>query len=440
MTVMTDDDRGYPAAGYAWCVVAVLIGTAILSYTDRQVLSLLVDPVRRDLGITDTDVGYLFGPAFALVYGIAGIPLGLLADRVSRCGLIAAGIAVWSLGTIGCGYAHSFAQLFAARIIVGLGESALSPAAISLISDYFAPNRRGLAVGSYLSGIAIGSGVAILIGGATLRLVESGALGATPLAGIAPWRLVLLILGAPGLVWSAVVLTLREPARRSTPVMASNAGPRGTWGAWGAWGTLASGAPVFAIVAIASLVDNAVGAWAPTLLIRSFGIDAAQVGLRLGVLLTIGFGAGVLAGGWLADQVSRTGHPQRKILVCLVLAILILPVSRAINSSALPAVMAAIPAYFALSGAVTACGFSALLDRVPGHQRGFAMAFSFFLNVALGASLGPLLVTEASSRLYGSAAGYGPAIALVAAAGYALCATVAALNLGKPTSASTAAR
>src|ERR1700726_4552841 len=111
------DDGDYPARPYAWAVVAILIATAVLSYTDRQVLSLLVDPVRRDLGISDTQISLLLGTAFAVVYGIAGIPFGMLADRTSRRNLIFFGVVVWSLGTVACGYAHSFGQLFAARIV-----------------------------------------------------------------------------------------------------------------------------------------------------------------------------------------------------------------------------------------------------------------------------------------------------------------------------------
>ena len=139
----------YPSRPYAWTVVAILIATAVLSYTDRQVLSLLVDPIRGDMGISDTQISLLLGTAFAVIYGIAGIPLGLLADRISRRNLIFAGVSVWSLGTIACGFSHNFREIFASRIVVGLGEAALSPAAISLISDYFPPSRRGTAVGFF---------------------------------------------------------------------------------------------------------------------------------------------------------------------------------------------------------------------------------------------------------------------------------------------------
>src|SRR3569833_1112620 len=131
------DESGYPSRPYAWTVVAILIATAILSYTDRQVLSLLVDPIRADLGSSDTQISLLLGTAFAVVYGVAGIPLGGSADRTSRRNLIFCGLIVWTIGTLACGFSQSFGQLFAGRLVVGLGEAVLSPAAISLISDYF---------------------------------------------------------------------------------------------------------------------------------------------------------------------------------------------------------------------------------------------------------------------------------------------------------------
>jgi MFS family permease len=454
------DETGYPSRPYAWTVVAILIATAVLSYTDRQVLSLLVDPIRGELGISDTQVSLLLGTAFAVVYGIAGIPLGFLADRTSRRNLIFAGVVVWSCGTLACGFSHSFGQLFAARIVVGLGEAVLSPAAISLISDYFPPSRRGTAVGFFLSGIAMGIGAAILIGGGVLHVVELGVLAGTPLAGEPAWRLVLLLIGAPGLLWSLAILAIKEPARQTTenPTETVNAiadsdaavhaitqpgdhrradlgGPSAatvvptspTWRTT----TWARVIPIYLVVAAASLVDNAVGAWAPTLLIREFTRDPAQVGVQLGFLLTAGFGGGVLLGGWLADRAGSRGGWSYKLAVCLLSGLLILPVSLLINPGQFNVVLLSVPLYFALSGIVTACGFSAILDVVPNRSRGVAMAISFFLNVALGAGLGPTAVALASAHVFGASAGLGPAITLTVAAGYAIAiaALLAALSL-----------
>jgi len=402
-------------------VVLVLTATAILSYTDRQVLSLLVDPLRADLHISDTQVSLLLGTAFALVYGVAGVPLGWLADRVSRRGLIAAGVLVWSLGTVCCGLSQGFGQIMGSRVLVGLGEAALSPAAIALISDCFPPQRRGAAVGLFLSGIAVGVGVSILIGGAVLRVVELGLLSATPLHVLATWRLVLLITGAPGLAWVFVILTIHDPTRRDRPVTADILSPTPAPSPLANW---RRAAPVFVVLALASLVDNAVGAWAPSLLIRSFGMNAARVGLELGLFLAIGYGGGVLAGGVLADGAGACGGWPAKLSVCLAASLGILPLSLLISASGAAWVLVGVPAYFALSGVVTAAGFSALLDVTPPQSRALAMSVSFFLNVAIGAGAGPTLVALAAGHVF-RGQGLGPAITLTVAAGYALAALAA---------------
>ena len=422
------EPAAYPGRPYAWTVVAILIATAVLSYTDRQVLSLLVDPIRGDMGISDTQISLLLGTAFAVIYGIAGVPLGFLADRISRRNLIFAGVSVWSLGTIACGFSHNFGEIFASRIVVGLGEAALSPAAISLISDYFPPSRRGTAVGFFLSGIAMGSGVAILIGGGVLHAIELGALAATPLAGYAPWRMVLLVIGGPGLLWAIAILLIREPVRQTAEGESPDAGvvDGATWRAT-PWARVV---PIYVVLAAASFVDNAVGAWAPTLLIRGFGKDPAQIGVELGLLLTVGFGGGVLIGGALADRAGARGGWPRKLRVCLVSGLLILPGSLLMNAPRFGMALAGVPLYFALSGIVTAVGFSAILDVVPNRSRGLAMSMSFFFNVALGAGLGPTAVALAGAHIFSPKAGLGPALVLTVVAGYlvALAAVGAALS------------
>jgi len=421
MATASEGAASYPSAARAWTSVFILFLTAVLAYTDRQVLSLLVDPVKHDLAINDTQISLLLGTAFAVIYGVAGIPLGILADRRSRRNLILAGVAIWSVGTLACAVAPSFAFLFAARVIVGLGEAVLSPAAISLISDSFEPRRRGTAVGVYFTGIAIGVGGSIVIGGAVLDMVGRGLFAATPLADWSPWRLVLLAIGVPSLLWSLVFLVIREPVRRNDEIdeadAAAPAAPAGRL-----WLGIT---PMFLIVAVASMVDNAVGAWAPSLLIRQFGLEPAEVGVQLGVLVTLGYGGGMLAGGMLADRFAVWRGRRGKIELCALAALATLPAAMLINSASLNAVMAAIPVYFALSAVVTASGLSAILDATPNRQRGRAMAISFFLNVAIGAGIGPTLVALSGTHLFGDAAGLGPAISFTVMASYLLA--VAAL-------------
>jgi MFS family permease len=413
---------GYPNRPYAWSVVAILIATAVLSFTDRQVLSLLVDPIRGDLSISDTQMSLLLGVAFALVYGTAGIPLGYLADRTSRRNLIFAGVVVWSVGTMACGWSHDFRQIFASRFVVGLGEGALAPSAISLISDYFPPQRRGTAVALFLSGIAMGSGVAILIGGAVLHFIETNASGGGWLAMYAPWRMVLMLVGGPGLLWALVILLIREPARHSGE-SSTPAAPNETRG----WKHVA---PVYVTLAAASFVDNAVGGWAPTLLIRDFAKDPAQIGLQLGALLTLGFGGGVLIGGALADRATASGVRRRKLQICLAVSASILPCSLLIDAPDFAWAMSGVPLYFMASGIVTAVGFSAVLDAVPNRSRGLAMSVAFFLNVALGAGFGPTAVALASTHLFGPQVGLGPPIVATVILGYGACVAALALAIG----------
>jgi MFS family permease len=229
-----------------------------------------------------------------------------------------------------------------------------------------------------------------------------------------------LVIGAPGLLWALAILAIREPVRRATEVpLAVSAGADASgWRAAG-WARVI---PIYIVVAIASLVDNAVGAWAPTLLTREFHMDRAQVGVELGILLTAAFGGGVLAGGWLADRAGLRGGWSRKLRVCLLAGALILPVAAAVNAPYVNVVLFSIPAYFALSGIVTACGFSAILDVVPNRSRGLAMSISFFLNVAVGGAVGPTAVALASDYIFGADAGLGPALAVTVAVAYGLAA------------------
>jgi MFS family permease len=183
-------------------------------------------------------------------------------------------------------------------------------------------------------------------------------------------------------------------------------------------------------VAAASFVDNAVGAWSPSLLIRSFHQDPGRIGVELGALLTIGFGAGVIAGGFLADRAGARAGLRGKVRAALIVGALILPASLAMNAPSFTVALLSVPLYFALSGAVTSLGFSAILDTVKATERGLAMSVSFFLNVAIGAGLGPTAVALAAAHVFGESAGLGPPLATTVIAGYACAVLAAAVALG----------
>ncbi len=200
----------YPARRAAFYVAFIVFTATMFSFLDRQILAILVDPIRRDLHVSDTEMSLLYGFAFVILYSTLGLPIGRLIDRHQRRLILATGIAVWSLMTMACGLAHSYAMLFCARIGVGIGEACLTPAACSLLADCFEPGVRGRAMGFYLVGVYSGIGLSLLAGG-----LLYGALARSPglplLGGLAPWRAVFVIVGSPGLVIAALALTLREP-------------------------------------------------------------------------------------------------------------------------------------------------------------------------------------------------------------------------------------
>ncbi len=204
-----------PSLGYAWYVVIVLTAIYMLSFVDRQILSLLVGPIKRDLAISDTRIGLLQGLSFALFYTVMGLPLGRAADKRNRRNLIAGCVLVWSLFTGLCSVAKSFWTLFLTRIGVGVGEAGLSPAAYSMLADYFPSERLGVAISIYYMGVFLGSGAALLVGGSIVDALVRSPLITLPLLGtIASWRVTFLLVGLPGLVFAALVYTVREPLRR----------------------------------------------------------------------------------------------------------------------------------------------------------------------------------------------------------------------------------
>jgi MFS family permease len=437
-------DAPYPGPVRAWCAVGLLFMAAIIAYTDRQVLSLLVDSVRYDLDISDTQISLLMGTAFAIIYSIAGVPFGYLADRTVRRNLIAGGILLWSVATIACGLSRDFTALFASRVAVGLGEAVLTPAAVSLISDCFAPDRRATGLAVYFAGISIGIGGANLIGGGLLHAIDLGMLASTPLAGQAPWRMVFMLVGAPGLIWSMLIMTIREPARRrgeaGPPLEPAPAREAARPGA-AQTGTALQLAPVFVAVAFASFVDNGLAAWSPSLLIREFHRQPSDVGLTLGALFTLGGAVGVLAGGALGDRATKMGGWAGKVRLCLFAAGLDIPVLAGLTSADARIVLAAITIDFLTSGIITAAGLSAILDLTSSRRRGLATSISFFFNVAFGLGFGPTAVALASAGVFGATAGLGPPLCLVAEAGYLIIvgAIVVALVLRRRTDPSAAA-
>ncbi|MFY7835890.1 MAG: spinster family MFS transporter [Novosphingobium sp.] len=199
-------------SAYSWYVLGILVLVYILNFVDRQILSILANDIKRDLSLTDADLGFLYGTAFAVFYSLFGIPLGRLADSWHRVRLMSFGLAVWSVMTAVSGLSKSGAQLTVARIGVGVGEATASPAAYSLISDYFPQRLRATALAIYSSGLFLGGGLSLFIGGHILEAWNAAYPGGGPL-GLVGWQAAFMAVGLPGLLLALVVMTLREPVR-----------------------------------------------------------------------------------------------------------------------------------------------------------------------------------------------------------------------------------
>jgi MFS family permease len=287
------------------------------SIVDRTGLGLLVQPIEAELHISDSLMGLLQGAAFALFYSLLGLPLGLLADRLNRKALVAGGIVVWSAATMACGLSSGFSGLFLARIGVGAGEATLSPSGASIIADYFPPKERSKAYGVYAVGTSIGSGMAfLLVAGAIgwanhLRIAFPGLLGA-----LSGWKIVFLLLGAPGLLVGAVfAITVKEPIRQGL----ARATPGGLLAPLGRQLSQAKGV-YFGVIAGAVLNFTAIYAlvaWFPTYLIREHGMSAVEIGRLLG---TFGVPCGIascLGSGWATAWLEKRGRADAPVLVAL---------------------------------------------------------------------------------------------------------------------------
>jgi MFS family permease len=301
-----EPDRPSPAV--AWYTVTLCMIAYVLSFVDRQIIALLIEPIQADLQISDTQFSLLTGLAFSLFYATMGLPIARWADVGSRPLIISAGIVVWSFATALCGITRTFWQLFVARMGVGVGEAALSPAAYSIITDSFPKSRLGLALGVYSIGVFLGSGLAFLVGGTVIEIVEGYGGLSLPLVGeIRPWQATFFIVGLPGILVGALFFaTVRDPARTGA------AGTAGGYSIAQVGAYIRSQKQTFIShylgFGLLSLAMFALLTWAPAYLIRVYELSARDVGIYLGLTVLFANSAGTLASGWLTDYYTRRGH------------------------------------------------------------------------------------------------------------------------------------
>ncbi len=396
---MSNNNNGYPSSLSAWITVTILMVAYVLSFIDRQILNLLVGPIRRDLAISDTEMSLLMGLSFALFYTICGIPLGRLADSKSRRGLIAIGIIFWSAATAACGMAKQYWQFLFCRIGVGVGEAALSPAAYSLIADSFPPSRRATAMAVYGMGVYLGSGIAFLLGGLVIKFASAQGDVVLPVLGeVRPWQLIFLALGAAGVLFTLLMLAVKEPARRGAG--AGVAVPLAEVGRYIGSNRRTVLCHNFGFAGL-SFAGYGSAAWIPTFYIRTYGWDAGQVGVIYGSLVAVFGCIGIVFGGRLADWLAKRGRTDANMRVGLYAAMGALPLVLMfpLMPNALWATVLLAPTIFCLSmpfGVAPA----AIQEIMPNSMRGQASAIYLFVITLFGLGLGPTAVALVTDYVF----------------------------------------
>ena len=395
--------KPYPSAAAGWFLVAMLTLAYVFSFVDRYILGLLIEPIKADLGLTDEQIGLILGPAFGLIYAFSGLFIGWFVDNWRRTWIIGIGMTIWSMATALSGLAASFWQLFFARMTIGAGESVLSPSAFSMIADSFPEERRGKPIAFYTAALTLGAGIASLIGGGVLLWAKTTNGVTLPLLGLlAPWQLVFMTVGLPGVLLAVYFFFIKEPERR--PTVGGDAALQGA-SIFDAWGYVAkNGATYFTFVSlimVMTIIAYSQG-YLPSTFERVWGWEREFYALVNGVTLLVIGPANVMLMGYLSDRWMQAGVRDAPFRL-LVIGFLIMVPTGAV-AMFMPTGVAAF-AMLCLNtigiGMVSAVGVTALLLITPAQIRGQALAL-YYMTISLsGLFLGPTTVGTLSTRVFG---------------------------------------
>ncbi len=379
---------------YAWWVVAVLCATTVVSFVDRQIINLLVEPIKRDLGIMDWQVSLLQGVAFGVAHALFAIPFGRWADRGNRRLIILGGIACWTLACAGSGLVASFGFLFAMRMLIAIGEATLTPAGYSMLADYFARERLGRAISLFLGAGFVGSGLAFIGGGWLLdRLDAMGDLELPLLGRVHTWQAAFLLVALPGLVCLALMLTVREPPRSDRARPTAEPAPPLREVARFLWLRRRTIGAIYVGFALLAAMQFGLGAWVASFFVRTHGYTLSQIGTVFGLYyMTLGT-AGVVSGGWLSDRLSRAGRLDANLLTGVIAGACALPfvVSFPLVADDRLALWLLAPATF-FGTMPFGAGTAALPLLAPNRMRGLVVALYLVVANLLGQAVGPTYV------------------------------------------------
>jgi MFS family permease len=411
----TTTEKLWPNPVYAWYVVALLVISYASGVVDRIVLGLLVQPIKADLNLSDTQIGIIQGLAFALFYSIFTLPVGFLIDRWKRMPVIWGGSFVWSMATISGGFANSFWGLFASRVVMGAGEATITPGSGSLIADYFPPKKRPRAYGIFAMGGSIGIGIAYLLGGIAIGFADTVRSWSPELLGdFRNWQIVLFIIGVPGLLLAVLMgLTIREPERRG--IVAEQGSKISLMPLWR---ELSTNRIALVAVMMGSIMNvmivNAQLAWFPTLFVRVHEWEPKDIAIALA---TVGVPFGMVSAitaGWSLSWLAKRGREDGPILIMMLqcLAWAVFGTAKCLAPTAELALVGHVATSLFATWSITAA-LTALNQVTPNQLRGQVVAVYTLLTGLVGIAVGSGAVGLLSDYVFNYETGIGPSLAVV---------------------------
>jgi MFS family permease len=399
-------DRPWPSPRQAWYAVGIFALALMVNFLDRGIVGLLVQPIKRDLHLSDFRISLIIGFAFVCMYVILGLPIARMVDVRSRRVILTCGITAWSIATTLCGLAQNFWQLFLARIGVGAGESCSGPATFSMMADLFPPRKLPRAIAVLNFGFIAGTGMSLLAGGAAIAWISSWPSISLPLIGeLYDWQLVFIVVGLPGFIVAALMMTVTEPIRRGIAVTGPNGQPqsipirevvryllqhRTTY------------APMFIGVASSTVLAFGGQAWHAAFFARTYGWSAPQFATIFGIAIVILGPFVLIAGSMLAERFARQGRLDANLRVTLLAAVLTLVPTLLYPFMPTPQLAIALVILGFLAGMLTPGPYNAALQIVtPNQMRGQVTALFLFVFNIVGFGLGATIVATFTNFVFG---------------------------------------
>jgi MFS family permease len=405
----------WPSRAAGWYATILLTLSYTFSFVDRQVLNLLVEPIKSDLHLSDTQISLLQGLAFVVPYVLFSVPIGRWVDAYNRVRILIGGVLFWSVACIACGFARTPLGLTFARMGVGVGEAAVTPVAWSVLADYFPPHARALPVSVFLMGPYLGAGLALLAGAEVIEWARTIDEISLPVLGvIAPWQFTFIVVGLPGFILAALLATMREPPRQERLQVESQASLSWKetlafiWQRRRIYGAFLLGVPFLVVVLYA------LQAWVPTWLVRVHGLDLASAGRTYGTIALVAGSLGVLSGPPVALWLARRGCRDEPLRVAVIALLLLVPcvVGMAWTSETRTALFLLAIASYLIT--LPMALFTAAIQLVtPNEMRGLVAGMFVVAVSVIGLTFGPTSVALLTDKLFADPLAVGRSMAIV---------------------------